>query len=261
MRGEWALTLFLVSYGNHYLKQPAGLDPNKDAQKVVQFVDELSFWLAESTAEPVAVADSIASWFDVLRARGVTHLTIGVPSAPTDPNSLAFVGSVPLEICSHAAQAELYWVYRWATGGPQSRLWRVQYLGQARPQFSVFGQTPSAAEAHANLSQALQACRQFARQHSYMQHWTAIFDAAQDSLQSPDPRLPYDGMVKPEHFPLAERQLLAAAARAYVFGGMGSWNDNGFEGTAQEEFATLTRHLFDAVRMACIMAANATAQR
>lgn len=258
MRGEWALTLFLVSYGNHYLRQPAGLDPNADADRVLQFVDKLSFWLSKPDGEPVLLTDNVAGWFAALQARGATHLSIGVPSALIDTNLLAFVGSAPLEVCSHTAQGNLYWMYRWVTGG-QGRPWRVEYLGQPQAQFSIFDQAHSISTARANLSQALHACRQFSRQHSYMQHWVAIFDSAQDSLQSADPHMPYEGIVKPEHFPLAERQLLAAAARAYVFGGMGSWNDNSFDGAAQQEFATLTRQLFEAVRMACIVAANATA--
>lgn len=260
MRGEWALTLFLVSYGNQYLRQPAGQDPNSAAQKVLQFVDELTFWLSVPAGEPVLLTDTVAGWFAELDARGVTHLSIGVPSVASDAKSLAFVGSAALEICSHSTHADVYWAYRWASGGPQNALWYVQYLGQPQSQFSAFGKTHSVAQAYASLSQALQACRQFASQHNSMQHWVAIFDAAHDNLQSADPHVPYEGMVVPEHFPLAARQLLAAATRAYVFGGMGSWNDHSFVGAAQHEFARLTSQLFEAVRMACIVAANATAQ-
>jgi hypothetical protein len=44
------------------------------------------------------------------------------------------------------------------------------------------------------------------------------------------------------------RQLLSACERAWVFGGMGSWNDLGFrEGDLQRRYDQVTPSLYEAV--------------
>lgn len=58
--------------------------------------------------------------------------------------------------------------------------------------------------------------------------------------------------------PCAE-DLLAAAQWAWVFGGMGSWNDMSFEGDDSTEYAQLTQELYAAVNEAVVVATNATA--
>jgi hypothetical protein len=58
--------------------------------------------------------------------------------------------------------------------------------------------------------------------------------------------------------PYAE-DLLAAAQWAWVFGGMGSWNDMSFEGDDSTEYAQLTQELYAAVNEAVVVATNATA--
>jgi hypothetical protein len=47
------------------------------------------------------------------------------------------------------------------------------------------------------------------------------------------------------------------AQAAWVFGGMGSWNDLGFaENDLQRQYEQITRELFTAVLQACVSAAN-----
>ena len=53
------------------------------------------------------------------------------------------------------------------------------------------------------------------------------------------------------------QQLAAMAARAWVFGGMGSWNDLGFELRAVEaEYDEVSRNLYAAVLLALLASAN-----
>ena len=56
--------------------------------------------------------------------------------------------------------------------------------------------------------------------------------------------------------PLDARQILGAAQAAWVFGGMGSWNDLGFEGHAQDEYTALSDELFSLLNQAICEAAN-----
>jgi hypothetical protein len=52
------------------------------------------------------------------------------------------------------------------------------------------------------------------------------------------------------------RQLLAAAQAAWVFGGMGSWNDLTFEGQADADYKLLSEKLFSLLMQALTEAAN-----
>ena len=58
-------------------------------------------------------------------------------------------------------------------------------------------------------------------------------------------------------FSLEARQILASAAQADVFGGMGSWNDMGFEQVdTQREYKKVTKELYEAIKLDIIMASN-----
>ena len=54
---------------------------------------------------------------------------------------------------------------------------------------------------------------------------------------------------------LEARQLLATASHAWVFGGMGSWNDVAL--TDDERYKPVTAELFEAVLEAVVAATNA----
>ena len=50
--------------------------------------------------------------------------------------------------------------------------------------------------------------------------------------------------MTPPMAPLPAAQLLGAAQSAWVFGGMGSWNDLGFEGEDQALYDRLSEELY-----------------
>lgn len=47
---------------------------------------------------------------------------------------------------------------------------------------------------------------------------------------------------------------------AWVFGGMGSWDDMGFAGEAQKEYETVSKKLFQTLNEAIAVAASSTAR-
>jgi hypothetical protein len=55
---------------------------------------------------------------------------------------------------------------------------------------------------------------------------------------------------------LPSQQLLAACEAAWLFGGRGSWNDQGFEGTAQLRYEALSDELFALLNRAICVAVN-----
>ncbi|MBW3624663.1 MAG: hypothetical protein KY468_14755 [Armatimonadetes bacterium] len=63
-------------------------------------------------------------------------------------------------------------------------------------------------------------------------------------------------MLPEEGYSLLARQLLATATQAYVFGGMGSWNDIGFEGSLQREYEKVSADLYEVIKVTTIMVPN-----
>jgi len=53
--------------------------------------------------------------------------------------------------------------------------------------------------------------------------------------------------------------MLKAATHAWVFGGMGSWNDLGFEGDTRKEYDRVSEGLFQVLNEAIAIAATSSA--
>jgi hypothetical protein len=126
------------------------------------------------------------------------------------------------------------WTARWEVTEPQhpnQAIWSVTYHGAT---VSGSGAVPPAmplAEAARELTEAL-----------------AL-------LSAPSPSVPYYPDLLPERgYALPARQLIAAAASGWVFGGMGSWND--CVPSAAAEYESVTRAHFEAEMNAFVTAAN-----
>jgi len=67
----------------------------------------------------------------------------------------------------------------------------------------------------------------------------------------------YHKDLAPDHLlDLPAKQVLAACQAAWVFGGMGSWNDLGFEGEQQAEYDRISTALYDLLNTAIAAAAS-----
>lgn len=109
---------------------------------------------------------------------------------------------------------------------------------------------PDTAGTSAALVATLEAARSFAARE--FPSWTEWFERA---LAATTPAFHPD-LVSPA-FPEPARRLAAMASHAWVFGGMGSWNDIGFESTAvQSEHRDISRVLYVAIIQAVVAAVN-----
>lgn len=59
-----------------------------------------------------------------------------------------------------------------------------------------------------------------------------------------------------KNYTLEATQVIAAAAKAWVFGGMGNWSDNYYGKEYDEEHRRVTKALFDVVCKALICGVN-----
>jgi hypothetical protein len=108
------------------------------------------------------------------------------------------------------------------------------------------------------LIAALGAAETFAGSQE-LKDWAAWFADARRLGDAMNPVPPYHpDMLPATGYPEAARQLLAMATRAWVFGGMGSWNDLAFDDPEpQEKHERLSAELYSAVLGAFVAAVNA----
>jgi hypothetical protein len=124
---------------------------------------------------------------------------------------------------------------------------------------SVATELPDVAEATYQLSALLHRVALFARAHK-LDYWAEQFELALKRATKSKPNLhPFPDLLPSRH-PDSAQRLLAMAMGAWVFGGMGSWNDvSGRHDEGAKTYEALTSALYAAVIDACVAAANAEA--
>lgn len=118
------------------------------------------------------------------------------------------------------------------------------------------GARPDLAAARRDLDQALGEISAFATANG-LEFWVPWFDKARMALTSPSPSAPYHQDLVPADAPLERRQLAAAAVQGWVFGGMGSWNDEGpSDRRAVTEHTRVSQQLYTALLNGLTAAVN-----
>jgi hypothetical protein len=126
----------------------------------------------------------------------------------------------------------------------------VRYEGAYADQ--VTPQRPDLRGATAQLTIALRAAQDFAAWQA-MDPWPSWFERA---LAVSDD-IPYHPDMLPSAYTREARHLAAMAAQAWVFGGMGSWNDVLFEDkAAAAKYEQVSRNLYNAVLVALVASTN-----
>lgn len=230
MNSEIAQLVALVTHGNAWLAGGGRAPELFPDHTTFKFVAEIRFG---------DITGSTAAWFERLRNRGVRRLRL----AP----------SVDKVLADREA-----WTAEWRVKdahAPDQRVWSVSYARRRVWRRPPPGPTiPGATE---GFEHALVAAEGFARWDRFLEAFVSSFVEARELLVASDPVIPYHLDLVPASWDLTGRRLLAAAACAWVFGGMGSWNDVYFEDDVQgHAYATVSRELYAALTSAITAAAN-----
>lgn len=89
--------------------------------------------------------------------------------------------------------------------------------------------------------------------------WSDTFKNAGIVLSDHTPNKYYyhKDLIVEKNYSLTARQILFAAGSAWVFGGMGSWNDLGFDTKEDnKKYEDLSAKLFNAINQSVLAAAN-----
>lgn len=269
MTGPLAQIVALTCYGNAFL---GGITTSKffPENSTCQFCDSVKFVeLKKSlsgTAEEVVIAVSPDEWIAGLKKRKATgiRLTRTPQNDPkiSDRMSAGFVGgggTWVMEVLRSNGQSEI-WSSRWEVWNQKAvdrRIWRVTY--------GLIGNGPTQAIKKRDLAKvktdfktSLQSIHAFSTRKDcggftkcFANALQALDDSTVDIGYHKDLYVP--GQLTPDAI-----ALLKASMSAWVFGGMGSWNDLGFDGADQHEYEQVSDRLFGILNEAVEVAASSS---
>lgn len=257
----------LALHGNAWLATPEGPPPallktNSTFRFVrsLRIVDRSGRWRARE----VEFADT-ATWFEHLRTQRIDRLTL-IDAHATGPMpdevAASFANGIRWGVGGSTRRGRRRWNSAWAVTDADAadrRIWSVRLELDPAPATEVVA-APGVNLATAELDHALEDISGFAAAHG-LGNWRERFSRARAQLGEDDPVLPYHEDIAPAgSLSPARARLLAAAMTAWVFGGMGSWNDIGLDDSqSQGEMARETHRLYEAVMAAFLAVTNAQA--
>jgi hypothetical protein len=271
MHGELAQLVALAAHGSAFLARTAGSEPPElfPTSSVFKFTNSVEFQRRARRfgVFPVdaSVIRSCAPWFADLRSRGAATLRLSRSDETLRNRLLApyieggFSGGLDVSVVAgFPGGRRERWSGRWAVTAPldpEQRIWHAEFHGA--PTRSKRSHSMTRHDAARRLDAALDAAVALVGGRQHFESWEKTFRDARSVLSSASPEIPYHPDLLPEGYFLEARRLLAAASHAWVFGGMGSWNDVAL--LDDERYKPVTAELFEAVLESVVAATNAPA--
>lgn len=262
----------LVVHGNAYLQgegQATAFPATNSTLTFCEFVKFVDLSRSGANSHETAFAQDAASWLQELRKSGVQaiRMTHG-PSkqnlvGTTDRMLVGFIGGGGRWLLeTTGTNGSDYWEGRWELGDrdrADKKIWQVTYGRIATNHVSSPQTSIDLESMRQRLAKNLTDICAFARRRN-LEGFANAFASGLANLGSSTPgiALYHSDLLTPE-MSLAAAQLISAAESSWVFGGMGSWNDLGFEGEDQTTYEDLSEDLYNLVNESLCSAANSTA--
>jgi hypothetical protein len=266
MNGPIAQIIALTCHGNAFLRG-RNFESFLPVNSTCTFCDRVNFVLLKKTfwgkMTEKEIAKSPDDWFVYLKSTGATGIRLSHTQQKTDDRLTAgFVGgggTWSMEVLYPNNKSE-YWIARWEVWNqkaPQNRIWSVSYGRVSICETPKLNPTDIGIVAE-ELKKSLLDIRSFSEIHKCSSFFTECFTKALDTINSKGKNLyGYHKDLAPKDFlPEIATMILYACQDAYLFGGMGTWNDMGFNGDDQKEYERVSDGLFNAVNTGIIAAAN-----
>jgi hypothetical protein len=206
------------------------------------------------------------AWFEHLLAEGVTRLRLhyvssappDAPPADSDRMMAAFIGGGGRWLIEGVQPDRSdWWEAEWELVEPRpadDRIWRVTW-GMPADVPAAADPSPDPEAVRARFATTLEAIAAFARAHA-ADNFARAFEEGRGYLTADDPPTMDIDVFPPDTASPTARRLLAAAGAAWVFGGMGSWNDLDFDGADGERYDRLSGDLYALINAAVVAAIN-----
>lgn len=133
----------------------------------------------------------------------------------------------------------------------EKKSWVVTY-GKAVEKQPTINQQFDIGKTKEELKNILERITEFAFKET-SETWGNIFEKAKKTLESKEPEKDFyhNDLIFKENHKLKNRQLLMSASKAFVFGGMGSWNDMWLEPKeVEEKYNLLSAELYETMMKA-----------
>lgn len=269
MQTSLAQMVALTCYGNAALRgvRTVGFPPT---HSTCQFCEHIQFIATAKVADGLSHVEMSAEnpddWMDGLHRRGILGLRLHqhAQNQPriSERNASAMVGGGRLWRVEalRGNETSEFWLSKWEVGNHQTadhRIWRVTYtLCEVSPTAAF---TPRSLDSlAADLRTALNDIRAFAEANN-CGNFVRCFDDALHVLDDPQADIGYHKDLFPHGTLLPRAQsLLNAAQAAWVFGGMGSWNDLSFDGQSKMDYEWVSRRLLNLLNDAVEAAATSS---
>ena len=236
MTGILAQIITITSFGNEYLKNGKLTDfyPQNSTFQHCDFVDfrEMKKKNIFSSKKEINVSKNPIEWFEYLKSKDCKKLRLFYQTVKEDDHKMAgFVGGggnwfIETIYSTHSD----FWISRWNHDkNLTEKPWQVTY-GKAIEKRPIINQQLDVIQTKENLKTCLEKITDFAYKET-TDNWGKIFETAKETLdsESPESDFYHNDLISWNNYDLQNRQLLMSASKAFVFGGMGSWNDMGFE--------------------------------
>jgi hypothetical protein len=273
MVGPIAQNVSLISFGNETLS--AG-DTNADYKNNSTFhhCNSVLFIFGKgyipSDPNKIAAADHPKKWFKRLKNEGCKKLRL-IYQPSNDPNFPDYQlagyvdGGGTWLIEAIYSEYSDFWKSQWEVnnrGDINNKIWSITYKKIAEKQSIVNFQEPLD-NIKEELKNILTDIAKFTRDNN-VHNWTGTnwleqFNTALKIFESSEPKEEYyhKDLLVNKNYSLLAQQIIFAAGKSWVFGGMGSWNDLGFEDNhIDNEYHYLTEKLYKITCRAIVAAVN-----
>lgn len=264
MNIELAQTIALIAYGNEYLSSPRRVSRELvSSHSTFQCVFDVSFQKRETLnplfGESEILAKNTRDWFSRLETDGIRYLKLDLLNLQHLPPPCAtslFTAGGAWVIQTDQGKC---WQSNWSfvcPGSRQARLWKVEYWEHDNT--PVVRDFPDIETAYRDLENALVDAQAFSERRKF--GWEKWFRKALQLLHDPTPVLPFYADLLPSTVRnIKVRQLLAGALQAWVFGGLGSWNDVYItDSSLEKEYQQISKSLYGSVIQSVGSVTNST---
>lgn len=265
MQGPIVQTIGLVFAAN--ARRRGIVYPGLQSSSIMQFCNKIDFVGRKrkdrfGLSRPIEVADPDA-WLDTLPDDMVSARLCVLPRHDPDISdrmTVGFVNGGPIFLAQIVAATPERWYGEWQVtnqDAPDRRIWSVTYHNV--PDTSVGIQPGSQQQVREALAQALDDAIAFTDSNDM--GFREIFLEAKKALNDQSPMRDFylGDIISEGLLSLSDLQLFSCATKAWVFGGMGSWNDAVFVGAKEDAYAELSDRLFWAIIDGLVLAINASA--
>jgi len=267
MTGTVAQLVALTSHGNAFLRgRPTNLFfPQNSTFQFCNTVEFLQLNPDKVGFTEELLADSPPKWLDFLKSKNcarlkLSHLTTSNPQAP-DHKLAAFIGGGGRWLIESVYKIDAdFWEARWQANkptDPNKQIWRVSYGAVARNTKRTADSIQNLTFIKRQLAEILKCICDFARKHQ-LDNFAACFQGGLNCLADNHAleKTYHKDLVPAGWYSTEAEQILAAVSTAWVFGGMGSWNDLGFDGEDNKLYEDLSAQLYSKISQSIEAAVN-----